>query len=133
MASIGSVPLEAWLLFTANLVWTVAYDTMYAMVDRDDDLKIGLSQRQSCLPAMTDTSSFYSMPYLSRFLFIIGMSNHLGLPYWLGLVAAVGFLLYQQMLIHKRERDPCFKAFLNNHYVGLVIFIGLAASLPLPF
>jgi 4-hydroxybenzoate polyprenyltransferase len=47
--------------------------------------------------------------------------------------AAVGFLLYQQMLIHKRERDPCFKAFLNNHYVGLVIFIGLAASLPLPF
>jgi 4-hydroxybenzoate polyprenyltransferase len=61
------------------------------------------------------------------------MSHQLALPYWLGLVAAVGFLLYQQVLIHKRERDPCFKAFLNNHYVGLVIFIGIAASLPLPF
>ena len=58
----------------------------------------------------------------------IGMSHQLALPYWLGLVAAVGFLLYQQMLIHKRERDPCFKAFLNNHYAELVVLLGLIAD-----
>ncbi|WP_209327191.1 4-hydroxybenzoate octaprenyltransferase [Pseudoalteromonas sp. PA2MD11] len=133
MASIGSVPLEAWLLFTGNLVWTVAYDTMYAMVDRDDDLKIGVKSTAILFASYDRHIIFLLNALFIAILAYIGMSHHLGLPYWLGLAAAVGFLLYQQTLIHKREREPCFKAFLNNHYVGLVIFIGLAASLPLSF
>ena len=111
-------------------MWTVAYDTMYAMVDRDDDLKIGV--KSTAILFNYDRHIIFLLNALFiTILAYIGMSNP-----WLallgGLSAAVGFLLYQQMLIHKRERDPCFKAFLNNHYVGM-IFIGIAASLPLPF
>ena len=106
---------------------------MYAMVDRDDDLKIGVKSTAILFASYDRHIIFLLNALFITILAYIGMSNHLGFPYWLGLAAAVGFLLYQQMLIHKRERDPCFKAFLNNHYVGLVIFIGIAASLPLPF
>ena len=121
MASIGSVPLEAWLLFIANLVWTVAYDTMYAMVDRDDDLKIGVKSTAILFASYDRHIIFLLNALFIAILAYIGMSHHLGLPYWLGLAAAVGFLLYQQTLIHKREREPCFKAFLNNHRLNFSI------------
>lgn len=133
MASIGSVPIEAWLLFIANLVWTVAYDTMYAMVDRDDDLKIGVKSTAILFARFDRHIIFLLNALFISILSYIGISNQLDMPYWLGLIAAIGFLLYQQTLIHYRDREHCFKAFLNNHYVGLVIFIGLVASLPLPF
>ena len=103
--------IEAWLLFTANLVWTVAYDTMYAMVDRDDDLKIGVKSTAILFARFDRHIIFLLNALFIAILAYIGMSNQLDMPYWLGLAAAVGFLLYQQTLIHKREREPCFKAF----------------------
>lgn len=131
MAASGQVPLTAWLLFMANVIWTVAYDTMYAMVDRDDDLKIGVKStailfgRADRVIILCLNSCFIAL------LCYIGLSEQLDTPYWLSIVIASGFLAYQQVLIHSRERAQCFKAFLNNHYVGLVIFVGLVASLPL--
>lgn len=129
MASSGHVPIAAWLLFAANVIWTVAYDTMYAMVDRDDDLKIGVKST-----AILFGSAERVIICLLNFCFIgllvgVGVIYQLNHFYWLGLSVACCFLIYQQWLIHKRHMDQCFKAFLNNHYVGLVVFLGLAASL----
>ncbi len=131
MAASGQVPLTAWLLFTANVIWTVAYDTMYAMVDRDDDLKIGVKST-AILFGRADRAIILCLnSCFIALLCYIGLSEQLDTPYWLSIVVASGFLAYQQVLIHSRERARCFKAFLNNHYVGLVIFVGLVASLPL--
>lgn len=129
MASSGHVPIAAWLLFAANVIWTVAYDTMYAMVDRDDDLKIGVKST-----AILFGSAERVIIFLLNFCFVgllvgVGVIYQLNHFYWLGLSVACCFLIYQQWLIHKRQRELCFKAFLNNHYVGLMVFLGLAASL----
>ncbi|KAF7774442.1 4-hydroxybenzoate octaprenyltransferase [Pseudoalteromonas citrea] len=131
MASNESVPLLAWLLFLANLLWTVAYDTMYAMVDREDDLKIGVKstailfgQRDRHWVAVFNMSFIGIMSY-------IGYVLELGLVYWLGLFCATALLINQQKNIINRDRTQCFKAFLNNNYVGMVIFLGLAISMAL--
>lgn len=131
MAVTGSTPLLAWLLFTANIVWTVAYDTMYAMVDRDDDLKIGVKSTAILFGRADRVIIFVLNVTFVGLLGLIGYMSQLAVPYWLGLFAACAFLFYQQLLIHNRNRERCFKAFLNNHYVGMVVFIGLVASLPL--
>jgi len=130
MAVTGATPLLAWLLFTANIAWTVAYDTMCAMVDRDDDLKIGVKSTAILFGNADRIIIFVLNGIFVGLLAVIGYMSQLALPYWLGLCAASGFLVYQQLLIHNRNREHCFKAFLNNHYVGMVIFIGLVASLP---
>ncbi|WP_283710074.1 4-hydroxybenzoate octaprenyltransferase [Pseudoalteromonas prydzensis] len=130
MAVTGATPLLAWLLFTANIAWTVAYDTMYAMVDRDDDLKIGVKSTAILFGNADRIIILVLNGIFVGLLAVIGYMSQLALPYWLGLCAASGFLVYQQLLIHNRNREHCFKAFLNNHYVGMVIFIGLVASLP---
>ncbi|MEH6395713.1 4-hydroxybenzoate octaprenyltransferase [Pseudoalteromonas sp.] len=130
MAVTGSTPLVAWLLFTANIAWTVAYDTMYAMVDRDDDLKIGVKSTAILFGNADRIIIFVLNGIFVGLLALIGYMSQLAIPYWLGLCAASGFLIYQQLLIHNRNTELCFKAFLNNHYVGMVVFIGLAASLP---
>ena len=121
----GSIPVVAWLLFSANLLWTVAYDTMYAMVDRDDDLNIGVKstailfgrhdKRIIALLQITSLALLYSVGEILAF----------GWPYHLSLVISAGFFSYQQMLIAERDRTKCFQAFINNHYVGLVIFFGI--------
>ena len=131
MAVTGCTPLIAWLLFTANIVWTVAYDTMYAMVDRDDDLKIGVKSTAILFGRADRVIIFVLNVTFISLLGLIGYMSQLAVPYWLGLFAACIFLFYQQLLIHNRNREWCFKAFLNNHYVGMVVFIGLVASLPL--
>jgi 4-hydroxybenzoate polyprenyltransferase len=119
------VPKLAWLMFTATVVWTVAYDTQYAMVDRDDDIKLGL---KSTAILFGDLDRL--MIGLLQLIFIVAMwatsqLTPLGIWFHLGLAGAVGLLIYQQYLIRERQRDECFKAFLNNHWVGLVIFSGL--------
>ena len=130
MASINSLPVQAWLLFIANICWTVAYDTMYAMVDKDDDLKIGVKST-AILFASYDRHIIAILNFsFFALMVLIGLMNQIGFSFWLGLAIAAMLLVYQQRLIHLRQRDNCFKAFLNNHYVGLAIFIGLLFSSP---
>lgn len=121
----GRVPTIAWLLFAANLLWTVAYDTMYAMVDRDDDVSIGVKST-AILFGKHDIRIIGLLQLLTLgLLFTVGEMLAFGWPYQLSLVCAAGFFCYQQMLIKDRDRMQCFKAFLNNHYVGLVVFLGV--------
>ena len=127
-AQTGEVPIEAWWLFAANWFWTVAYDTMYAMVDRDDDLKIGIKST-AILFGKYDRQIIGLFQLAALLCFIAaGWSADRGQLYGLGLLTFVGFSTYQQMLIFGRERAPCFKAFLNNNWAGLALFIGLGAD-----
>ncbi|MGL4219343.1 MAG: 4-hydroxybenzoate octaprenyltransferase [Shewanella sp.] len=127
-AQTGEVPIEAWWLFAANWFWTVAYDTMYAMVDRDDDLKIGIKST-AILFGKYDRQIIGLFQIAALLCFVAaGWSADRGLLYGLGLLTFVGFSTYQQMLIFGRERAPCFKAFLNNNWAGLALFVSLGAD-----
>lgn len=122
----GEVPLFAWLLFLANLLWTVAYDTMYAMVDRDDDLKIGVKST-AVLFGDADKLIIGLLQLLTLVCLVIVRNEvELGLWFDLAMLGSAGLFVYQQWLIRERERDACFRAFLNNHYVGMLLFAGLA-------
>ncbi len=124
-AEAGTLSAVAWLLFTANLVWTVAYDTMYAMVDRDDDLKIGVKST-AILFGNADRLIIAGLQALTLvILAFVGQRVELGLFYFVSIGAMALFFIYQQHLIRDRQRDPCFKAFLNNNWAGLSIFIGI--------
>ncbi len=125
-AQLEQVPRVAWLLLLANILWVTVYDTMYAMVDRDDDLKIGVrstailfgdSERHiiAVLQAMTLLS-----------LYLVGRMIHLGAWYHAGLLAGALFFAYQLWLIRARTREGCFRAFLNNNYFGMSVFIGIS-------
>lgn len=124
-AILGYVPWWAWLLYMANLVWTVAYDTLYAMVDRDDDLKIGV--KSTAILFGEKDKLIVGLLQLATLVLLAAVGHFLTWGFWfyLGLVASAGMFIYQQWLIRHRERDPCFKAFLHNHYVGMVIFVGI--------
>ena len=123
------IPNLAWLLATANVVWTVAYDTEYAMVDRDDDLKLGLRSTAILFGEM-DKLMIGALQTLFLFsMFLAGRLADSGVLFYLGLVAAAGFFIWQQYLIRDRERAACLSAFLNNHWAGLAIFAGIAADL----
>ena len=121
----GQVPTIAWLLFAANLLWTVAYDTMYAMVDRNDDLEIGVKSTAILFGQHDKRIIGFMQLLVLGLLFTIGDMLAFGWPYQLSLVVAAGLFAYQQMLIVNRERDKCFQAFLHNHWVGMVVFIGI--------
>ncbi len=124
----GEVTRVAWLLFIANLLWTTAYDTMYAMVDREDDLKIGVKST-AILFGDVDViiiGIIQAMVFLA--LFLAGALVPMGAFYYMGVTVAIGLALYQQELIKERDRDRCFEAFLNNNWLGMVIFIGIAVD-----
>ena len=124
-AQAGTVPPEAWLLYTANLVWTVTYDTFYAMVDRDDDLQIGVKST-AILFGESDRAITASLQVFTVLvLCFVGERAELGNWYFLSVVAAATLFVYQQHLIRDRERDACFKAFLNNNWVGFSLFLGI--------
>lgn len=128
-AVLGHVPVEAWLLFVANVAWTVAYDTEYAMVDREDDLKIGIKST-AVLFGRADRLMISLLQGLTlAVLAWAGLRLGLGGLFWLGLAAMAATFMHQQMLIRERDRDRCFQAFLNNHWSGLVLFAGIALSL----
>ncbi|HSP58144.1 MAG TPA: 4-hydroxybenzoate octaprenyltransferase [Halomonas sp.] len=128
-AVLGHVPIEAWLLFVANVAWTVAYDTEYAMVDREDDLKIGIKST-AVLFGQADRLMIGLLQGLTlAVLAWVGLRLGLGIFFWLGLGAMAATFVHQQVLIRKRDRDRCFQAFLNNHWSGLVLFAGIALSL----
>jgi len=130
-AQAGELPAAAWLLFIANILWTIAYDTQYAMVDRDDDLKVGI--KSTAILFGRSDKIIVGLLQLGTLVVLIALGAMLALHqlYFWFLLLAAGLFVYQQMLIRERERDPCFKAFLNNNYVGMLVCIGIAAGVGL--
>lgn len=118
----------AWWLLTANVLWAIAYDTEYAMVDRDDDIRIGI--RSSALFFGRFDVAAIMLCYVGTLAILAYIGLRLGLkwPYFSGLVAAAGLAVYHFTLIRQRDRVKCFKAFLHNNWVGAAIFIGIAAN-----
>ena len=123
-----SVPLSCWLMFLANILWAVAYDTQYAMVDRDDDLKIGIKSTAILFGRQDKLIIGILQVAVLGLMVAIGYLNQLNGAFYAAVAAAGVLFIYQQKLIANREREACFKAFLNNNYVGLVLFVGLAIS-----
>lgn len=123
-----SVPLSCWIMFLANILWAVAYDTQYAMVDRDDDVKIGIKSTAILFGRHDKLIIGILQVAVLVLMAAVGWLNGLGLAYYASVVVAGALFVYQQTLIVDRARDACFKAFLNNNYVGLVLFLGLAVS-----
>ena len=122
------LPALCWWLLLANIFWVIAYDTEYAMVDRDDDLRIGI-KTSAILFGRYDVAAVMLCYAATLAVFVmIGMKLQFGLYYYLGLGAAGLIMLYHYSLIRERGRDGCFKAFLHNNWVGGVIFAGIAAD-----
>ena len=121
-----SVPLSCWLLFLTNILWAVAYDTEYAMVDRDDDLKIGVKSTAILFGRHDKLIIGILQLAVLGLMVLVGWLNALGGVFYAAVAVAGALFIWQQKLIAGRERDACFKAFMNNNYVGLVLFLGLA-------
>jgi 4-hydroxybenzoate polyprenyltransferase len=121
------VPLLAWVMLLANVFWSVAYDTEYAMVDRDDDIKIGI--RTSALTfGRFDVAAIMICYAVTLGIYVgIGVLLGFGVLYWLGWAAAAGCAIYHYMLIRDRERMACFAAFRHNNWLGGALFVGIAA------
>ena len=127
-AQTGVVPLTAWLVFIATLVWTLIYDTFYAMADRDEDLKIGVKST-AILFAKYDQIIITLLQILLIIVFIlIGNIFDLGLIYDFSLVIISFFMIYHQFLLKKRQKEEYFKAFLNNNFIGMTAFLGIFLS-----
>ena len=125
-AQTGGVPPLAWLIFVANILWSTVYDTMYAMVDRDDDMRIGVKST-AILFGDADRALIGVLQLLLMFCLIgVGRQAGLGAWYYGSLLAAAGFALYQQYLIRQRAPPQCFRAFLNNNWFGAAVFAGIA-------
>lgn len=127
-AESGEFPKEIWLIYIAVTVWTVTYDTFYAMVDRDDDIRIGIKSTAILFGDFDRIITAFLQLFVVFVLMLIGYKFELGTLYYLSTVIAAMIFAYQQLLIFNRDRDACFKAFLNNNWVGLVIFIGIVAD-----
>lgn len=125
-AQTDELPMIVWLLMIANLLWVIAYDTEYAMVDKADDLKIGIKTS-----AITFGRFDVAGIMLCHIIFIgimvgVGLIQKLDVAYYVGLGTALGLIMYQYHLIHDREAACCFKAFLHNNWVGATVFTGIA-------
>ncbi|MBN7797241.1 4-hydroxybenzoate octaprenyltransferase [Parahaliea mediterranea] len=122
----GDLPPALWWLFAANLLWTVVFDTQYAMVDRDDDLRIGIKST-AVLFGRADRAliALFQIACLTCLL-MAGRAFGLGPWYWTALLAAAGLFMYHQWLIRERDREACFRAFRHNNWFGLVVFAGIA-------
>jgi 4-hydroxybenzoate polyprenyltransferase len=128
-AALGYVSRFGWIYFALNLVWVVAYDTEYAMVDRDDDIRLGM--RTSAITFGRYDVAAVAVCYA---IYLLGMAwvgyvVPLGLLYWIGWLAAVALAVYHLWLIRARDRAACFRAFLNTHWLGFALFAGIAADL----
>ncbi|MBL4820783.1 MAG: 4-hydroxybenzoate octaprenyltransferase [Gammaproteobacteria bacterium] len=124
-AQTGTIPAAAVLLFIANILWTIAYDTEYAMVDRDDDLKLGIKSTAILFGTADRAMIALLQTMFAASLVLAAQQFNLGGWFYLGLAVAVGLMLYQLYLIREREPGQCFKAFLNNNWVGAAIFMGI--------
>lgn len=125
----NTIPALALWLYAASIVWPLMYDTEYAMVDRADDLNIGIKST-AILFGKRDRLMVGALQVLFLWLMmIVGIKAQLGFSYDVGLLLSAFFFIYQQILIAKRDPARCFQAFLNNHWVGLVVFLGIVLSL----
>jgi 4-hydroxybenzoate polyprenyltransferase len=127
-AVLGTIPAEGWWLLLANIFWAVAYDTEYAMVDRDDDLRIGIKTAAITLGRYDVAAVMACYGVTLALLAGIGMHRGMGAIYYAGLAGAAVFTAYHYRLIRGRDRDACFKAFNHNNWVGAVIFAGMFAD-----
>jgi 4-hydroxybenzoate polyprenyltransferase len=124
-AQTGSIPGVAWILYLAVMLWALVYDTMYAMVDKDDDLKIGVKSTAILFGDYERHIMAVLQLIILALLIAVGVIKQLGWFYYGGVMMAGGLACYQQMLIFHRVKSQCFKAFLNNNWFGLVVFVGL--------
>jgi len=124
-AETGTVSESTWLLYVATLLWTIAYDTQYAMVDREDDLKVGIKSTAILFGEM-DNIAIISLQALALVTLLLA-ANQLsaGIFFYLGIIVAGGLFAYQYTLTQHRNTEMCFKAFLNNHWVGASVFLGI--------
>ena len=123
-----SLPAVCWLLFAVNIIWSVIYDTQYAMVDRNDDLKIGVKSTAILFGRFDKIIiGVLQLVMILMLLWTGMMANLSGIFYW-SLLLAGALFVYQQRLMADRERDPCFQAFMNNNYVGFILFLGMLVS-----
>lgn len=123
-----SLPLVCWLLFLVNILWSVIYDTQYAMVDRNDDLKIGVKSTAILFGQYDKLIIGILQVVMVGVLVAIGLLANLGIAYYVALLLSALLFVYQQKLMVNRERAPCFKAFMNNNYVGFILFVGILLS-----
>ena len=127
-ATTGAIGADVWLLYTAAVLWTMVYDTFYAMVDRDDDIELGVKSTAILFGEQDRLITACLQILVVMALLMAGGKFAAGSLYYAGVAAAAGLFVYQQYLIRHRQRDACFRAFLNNNYVGLSIFAGIVAD-----
>jgi 4-hydroxybenzoate polyprenyltransferase len=132
-AVLNRLPLDCWALLAANIFWAVAYDTEYAMVDRDDDRKIGIRTAALTLGRFDVATVMACYAAMSAILVWVGRYLHLHWPYYAGLGVAAVLMGYHYFLIRERTREGCFKAFRHNNWVGAAIFAGIAISYSIAF
>jgi 4-hydroxybenzoate polyprenyltransferase len=126
-AETGAVPAIAWWLLAVNTLWSVIYDTQYAMVDRDDDLAVGIKSTAILFGRRDVPVIAVLMSAMIALLVLVGLREGLGWPWYIGVVVAAALFGWQLYLIRNREREACFRAFLNNNWVGFLLFLGLLA------
>lgn len=124
----GTIPIQGWLLFFTAFLWPIMYDTLYAMVDRPDDLRISIKSTAILFGKADKWIIGLLQSFFLLLLYLVGYFFQLNLFYYLSLVGAAFLFIYQQVLIKDRLPANCFKAFLNNHWVGCVIFVGIVLS-----
>lgn len=124
-AQTNELPAVVWFVFAINALWTIAYDTQYAMVDRDDDLKIGIKSTAILFGRLDKLVIGVLQLVTLAMLIVLGMYYQLGASFYWSLLVVGGLFVYQQHLIRHRDRDLCFQAFLNNNYVGMAVTVGL--------
>ncbi|MEZ5542265.1 MAG: 4-hydroxybenzoate octaprenyltransferase [Pseudomonadota bacterium] len=124
-AQSGGVPQVGWLMFTATVLWATVYDTMYAMVDRQDDIALGLKSTAILFGDSDRLIIGILQAMVLICLIMIGFQAGLGMIYYCGVALGGALFVYQQRLIRFRERDDCFRAFLNNNWFGLMVFLGI--------
>lgn len=124
----GDLPPLAWLLMLGNLFWVLAYDTEYAMVDRDDDLRLGIKTSAITL-GMWDVPVVMLFYLASISIWMLALIDYVpGVPFYIGIAVALAQVAWHFTLIRARTRDGCFKAFRHNHWLGFAVFVGIAAS-----
>lgn len=124
-AQTGVLPRVAWVLYIAAVLWAAVYDTIYAMIDREDDLKIGVKSSAILFSDMDKLLIGVMQAMMLYALVLVGRDMHFGRWYQDGVIAAGVLFIWQQWLIRKREPAGCLRAFLNNQYVGLAVFSGV--------
>jgi 4-hydroxybenzoate polyprenyltransferase len=125
VATLGHVPRIGWVLFIVTLLWAGVYDTIYAMVDRDDDLKLNVQSTAIAFGDMDKTLVGVMQAMVIAGLALVGRTLGLHWPFYAGLLVAAGLFVWQLWLIRERTRDGCFQAFRNNQWVGIAVFAGV--------